>query len=151
VVNNSLDATFGALADPTRRAILARLALGEATVSELAGPFAMSLPAVLKHVGALEGAGLVVARKDGRVRRCQLEAKPLEVAAEWIADYRRFWEERFDALAEYLRRTRPADEEETWPHKDQDRRRRGPSGSGSRVPSRRRGSGSSGPSRTRRR
>jgi DNA-binding transcriptional ArsR family regulator len=151
VVNNSLDATFGALADPTRRGILARLSLGEATVTELAEPFDMSLPAVLKHVSALEGAGLVVARKDGRVRRCRLETKPLEGAAEWIARYGRFWEERFDAIATYLRQTRPADEEDTWRHRDQDRRRRGRIGSGSRASSKRRGTGSSGPSRTRRR
>jgi DNA-binding transcriptional ArsR family regulator len=154
VVNNSLDAIFGALADPTRRGILARLSLGEATVTELAEPFDMSLPAVLKHVGALEGAGLVVAHKDGRVRRCRLETKPLEAAAEWIARYGRFWEERFDAIADYLAQTRPAneaDEEETWRLKDQALRRRGPIGSGSRAPSKRRGTGSSGLSRTRKR
>jgi DNA-binding transcriptional ArsR family regulator len=145
MVNYSLDATFAALADPTRRAILARLSLGETSVSELAEPFAMSLPAVLKHVGALEGAGLLEARKDGRVRRCRLEAGPLLAASHWIAGYREFWEERFDALDRYLRET--GGQEETWRKLKPGRAVR----SGSRAPSRRRGKGSSAPSRKRRR
>ena len=86
----TLDATFAALADPTRRAILARLALGETSVGELATPFAMSLPAVSKHLGVLEGAGLLTRERDGRVRRCRLEPGPLHSAADWIAQYRRF-------------------------------------------------------------
>jgi DNA-binding transcriptional ArsR family regulator len=99
-----LSATFAALADPTRRAILARLAEGEASVGEIAEPFAMSLPAVSKHLGVLEGAGLIARRRDGRVRRCGVRAEPLRDAADWIGTYRRFWEGRFDALADYLER-----------------------------------------------
>src|SRR5262249_30287474 len=98
----ALDATFAALADPTRRAILARLARGQTSVSELAAPFAMSLPAVSKHLSVLEGAGLLTRERDGRVRRCRLEPRPLQSAADWIASYRRFWEQQFDALARYL-------------------------------------------------
>lgn len=99
---NSLDATFAALADPTRRAILARLARGEASVTELAEPFDMSLPAISKHLTVLERAGLLAREKEGRVRRCRLIAKPLRDAARWIAFYQQFWEEQFDALAGYL-------------------------------------------------
>ncbi len=106
----TLDATFGALADPTRRAILARLASGEATVSELAQPFEMSLPAVSKHLGVLEEAGLLMRAKDGRIRRCSLLAGPMREASDWISDYRRFWEDRFDALADYLKLDREVTE-----------------------------------------
>lgn len=102
---NSLDATFAALADPTRRAILARLAYGEASVTDLAEPFDMSLPAISKHLGVLERAGLLIRQKDGRVRRCRLIAEPLREAARWIAFYQQFWEEQFGALAEYLNET----------------------------------------------
>ena len=98
----SLDAIFSALADPTRREILKRLSQGEASVSELAEPFEMSLPAVSKHLGVLEGAGLVVREKEGRVRHCRLVAEPMQDALEWIARYGRFWEEQFDSLAQYL-------------------------------------------------
>ena len=98
-----LDATFGALADPTRRAILARLALGQTSVTELARPFSMSLPAVSKHLRVLEQAGLLAREKDGRVHRCQIEAAPMRAAADWIARYREFWDERLDALERYLR------------------------------------------------
>lgn len=93
-----LDATFAALADPTRRAILARLAQGEATVTELAAPFAMSQPAVSKHLLVLERAGLVSRRRDAQRRPCRLEAEPLKVATEWLADYRDYWEESFQRL-----------------------------------------------------
>ena len=99
---DGLDAVFSALGDPTRRAILARLALGETSVGELAAPHAMSLPAVSKHLRVLEAAGLVRREKQGRVIRCSLEAAPLEAAADWIAEYRRFWEAQLDALADYL-------------------------------------------------
>jgi DNA-binding transcriptional ArsR family regulator len=98
-----LDTTFAALADGTRRAILARLALGETSVTELARPFTMSLPAVSKHLSVLENAGLLTREKDGRVHRCQIEAAPMKAAAEWIARYRQFWEERLDALDRYLK------------------------------------------------
>jgi DNA-binding transcriptional ArsR family regulator len=105
MVNSSLDplsVTFAALADPTRRAILGRLAMGEATVGELASPFAMSLPAVSKHLTVLEGAGLIARERDGRMRRCTVRAEPLRAASEWIETYRQFWEGQFEALAAYL-------------------------------------------------
>jgi DNA-binding transcriptional ArsR family regulator len=100
-----LDATFAALSDATRRGILARLARGEASVSELAAPYQMSLPAVSKHLRVLEGARLIVRRKSGRVHRCGLAAQPMRSAAEWIAQYRRFWENQLDALSWYLEKT----------------------------------------------
>jgi len=98
----ALDATFGALADPVRRAVLARLAAGESSVSELAAPFRISLPGFSKHLQVLERAGLVSTAKDGRVRRCRLEAEAMQSAAEWIEHYRAFWEDQFDALAKHL-------------------------------------------------
>jgi len=97
-----LNTTFAALADPTRRAILARLASGEASVSELAAPFAMSLPAVSKHLKVLERAGLITRGRAAQWRPCRLEAAPLKDAAEWLEEYRRFWEESFDRLEDYL-------------------------------------------------
>ena len=97
-----LDATFGALADPTRRAILTRLARGQAMVTELAEPFSMSLPAISKHLRVLESAGLLQREIDGRVHRCRLAAAPMKNAATWIAQYRAFWETQFDALEKYL-------------------------------------------------
>src|SRR5438034_5500636 len=103
----ALDATFAALADPTRRAILARLAAGEASVTELAAPFAMSQPAISKHLKVLERAGLVSRGRDAQRRPCRLEAVPLMAATAWLADYRRFWEESFerlDALLDELKR-----------------------------------------------
>jgi DNA-binding transcriptional ArsR family regulator len=103
-----LDATFGALADPTRRAILARLALGEATVTELAAPFDVSLPAVSKHLRVLESAGLLRREIDGRIHRCRLASQPMKDAAAWIESYRSFWEAQFDALAKYLESTHPS-------------------------------------------
>ncbi|HNC80121.1 MAG TPA: metalloregulator ArsR/SmtB family transcription factor, partial [Rhodocyclaceae bacterium] len=100
---DALSATFAALADPTRRAILARLATGEATVSELAEPFAMSLPAVTKHLKVLQRAGLVSQGRRAQWRPCRLEARPLQDAADWVGQYRRFWDERLDRLEDYLR------------------------------------------------
>jgi DNA-binding transcriptional ArsR family regulator len=100
-----LDATFGALSDPTRRAILARLAQGETTVKALAAPFSMSLPAVSKHLRVLESAGLLRREIDGRVHRCRLAARPMKNASAWIERYRAFWETQFDALAKYLEKT----------------------------------------------
>ena len=93
-----LSTTFAALADPTRRAILARLALGEASVSELAEPFDMSLPAVSKHLKVLEHAGLITRGREAQWRPCRLEAGPLKNAADWLEHYRRFWERSFDRL-----------------------------------------------------
>lgn len=98
-----LNETFAALADPTRRAILARLASGETTVTELAKPFAVSLPAISKHLKVLERAGLVVRSRAGQWRPCRLQPAPLEDAADWLEDYRQFWEGSFDRLADHLR------------------------------------------------
>jgi DNA-binding transcriptional ArsR family regulator len=99
-----LSATFGALADPTRRAILARLATGETGVTELAAPFAISLPAVSKHLKVLERAGLIARGRAAQRRPCRLEAARLKEVAEWIERYRKFWEQSFDRLDEYLRK-----------------------------------------------
>jgi DNA-binding transcriptional ArsR family regulator len=103
MATDQLSTTFAALADPTRRAILARLAAGEAPVTELARPFAMSLPAISKHLKVLERAGLIARGREAQWRPCRLDAGPLEGAAEWLEHYRRFWEQSFDRLDEYLR------------------------------------------------
>lgn len=97
-----LSTTFSALADPTRRAILARLASGEASVTELAEPFEMSLPAISKHLKVLERAGLIARGREAQWRPCRLEAGPLKEVAEWTDHYRRFWEQSFDRLDSYL-------------------------------------------------
>lgn len=97
-----LSATFAALADPTRRAILAHLAKGEASVTELAKPFEMSLPAISKHLKVLERAGLIVRGREAQWRPCQLNAKPLKDVEDWLEQYRQFWEESFDRLDDYL-------------------------------------------------
>ena len=97
-----LSTTYAALADPTRRAILARLATGEATVGELAEPFAMSLPAVSKHLKVLERAGLIARRRKAQWRPCRIEARPLKDAAQWLEHYRHFWDDSFDRLDVYL-------------------------------------------------
>ena len=97
-----LDATFAALADPTRRAILARLALGEVSVTELAEPFAMCQPAISKHLMVLDMGGLVSRGRDAQKRPCRLEAKPLGQATEWLESYRKYWEARFERLDELL-------------------------------------------------
>ena len=98
-----LSAIFSALADPTRRAILARLASGEASVTELAEPFEMSLPAVTKHLKVLEHAGLIARGRKAQWRPCRLKAAPLKDVADWIGQYRRFWEQSFDRLDAYLK------------------------------------------------
>jgi DNA-binding transcriptional ArsR family regulator len=97
-----LDLTFSALADPTRRAILARLAEGDATVGELAEPFDMSRPAISKHLRVLEHAGLVQRTRDGRLSRCGLDAQPMQDAARWVERYRTFWEGQLDSLSRFL-------------------------------------------------
>ena len=97
-----LDTTFAALADPTRRAILTRLALGEASVTALAAPFAISLPAISKHLKVLERAGLIGRGRDAQWRPCRLEPAPLKDAAQWLEQYRGFWQESLDRLAVYL-------------------------------------------------
>lgn len=103
-----LSATFAALADPTRRAILARLALGETTVNELAAPFAMSLPAVSKHLKVLEHAGLITRGRTAQWRPCRIEAQALKPVDDWLGDYRRLWEERLDRLDAYLQTLKAA-------------------------------------------
>ncbi len=100
-----LTATFSALADPTRRAIVERLARGPVSVGELARPFEISLPAVSRHLKVLESAGLIVRERDAQWRRCRLETGPLREAGDWVGQTRRFWEESFDALARYLEKT----------------------------------------------
>ena len=102
VAPERLDATFAALADPTRRAILARLASGDASVMELNKPFAMTQPAISKHLKVLERAGLISRTREAQRRPCRLQAKPLAEATEWLAEYRRFWEGSFDRLDDLL-------------------------------------------------
>jgi DNA-binding transcriptional ArsR family regulator len=129
----TLDSTFGALADPTRRAILVSLMLGEASMSDLAGPHRMSLPAVMKHVRVLQQAGLVSQKKIGRTRFCQLAPAPLKQAEDWIAQYRRFWEGAFDSLERFLSQDPPPEKEiekeklkekQSWPHRNRSRKTR---------------------------
>jgi DNA-binding transcriptional ArsR family regulator len=107
-----LSATFAALADPTRRAILARLASGECSVTELAEPFEMSMPAVSKHLRVLEQAGLISKRRDAQKRPCRIEAAPLKDVAEWAERYRQLWEERLDRLDAYLQTLQKASQRE---------------------------------------
>jgi DNA-binding transcriptional ArsR family regulator len=113
-MNDRLSETFGALADPTRRAILARLSSGEASVTELAEPFAMSMPAISKHLKVLERAGLVVRGREAQWRPCRLQAAPLQDVAGWVEHYRRFWEESFDRLDDYLKELKKQD----WKNKE---------------------------------
>ena len=108
MMQDQLSSTFAALADPTRRAILAQLALGDTSVTELARPFEMSMPAVSKHLKVLERAGLIVRSRDAQWRPCRLEAGPLKDAASWIDDYRRFWEQSLDRLDDYLKKIKTA-------------------------------------------
>jgi DNA-binding transcriptional ArsR family regulator len=121
---DALSATFSALADPTRRAILARLALGEATVNELAAPFAISLPAVSRHLKVLEKARLITREREAQWRRCRLAPEPLTEAAEWMERTRAFWEARFDALDKLLaREPAPTQEKRHGPSRRRTRRR----------------------------
>jgi DNA-binding transcriptional ArsR family regulator len=106
-----LNATFAALADPTRRAILSRLLSGEATVGELAKPFDMSLPAVSKHLRVLERAGLIAQRRDAQWRHCRIEGGPLKEVADWAERYRQVWEGRLDRLDQYLQHVKAEEEE----------------------------------------
>ncbi len=107
--DDELSRTFAALADPTRRAMLARLAEGEATVTELAEPFAMSMPAISKHLKVLERAGLITRGRDAQWRPCRLDAAPLGQATDWLDRYRKFWDTRFDRLDEHLKRLQKKD------------------------------------------
>lgn len=106
--SDQLDAAFSALSHPTRRAILARLAKGEATVNTLAEPFEMSLPAISKHIRVLEQAGLIKRGRDAQFRPCTLDTQPLEAIADWTAQYRHIWEARFDAMDEILNKMKDA-------------------------------------------
>jgi DNA-binding transcriptional ArsR family regulator len=103
MATDRLSSTFAALADPTRRAILARLALGESSVLKLAEPFDMSLPAISKHLKVLERAGLITRSRDAQMRPCRIEARALKEADDWLEEYRRLWEERLDRLDGYLK------------------------------------------------
>jgi DNA-binding transcriptional ArsR family regulator len=107
-VPDTLSSTFSALADPTRRAILARLSQGEASVGDLAEPFAMSLPAVSKHLKVLERAGLITRGREAQWRPCRLKADPMKDAVLWLEQYQRFWDERLDRLEGYLQRIQKA-------------------------------------------
>jgi len=108
-MTDRLSDTFSALADPTRRAILARLALGETSVTELAAPFEMSMPAVSKHLKVLERAGLITRGREAQWRPCRIEVEALRPVDEWLESYRRLWEERFDRLEDYLRELQAKD------------------------------------------
>ncbi|MGH7819030.1 MAG: ArsR/SmtB family transcription factor [Candidatus Binatia bacterium] len=143
----SLDATFAALSDPTRRAILARLAGGESSVGELAAPFPMSLPAISKHLRVLERAGLVAREKQGRLQRCRLVPQPMVEAAGWIERYRRHWEQSLDALERYLIETEKEDSRWRPPPEAPGPTRR--SSSAARSRRRRKGSSARSPSRKR--
>ena len=111
LLDDQLDATFAALADPTRRAILAHLATGEASVMELAKPFAMSQPAISRHLKVLERAGLISRGRVAQSRPCRLEAAPLREAADWVESYRRFWEGSLDRLEDYLQELQREEDE----------------------------------------
>jgi len=121
LASDRLSATFQALADPTRRAILARLSQGEASVTELAAPFSMSMPAISKHLKVLERASLISRGKEAQWRPCKLEAAPLEAASNWVEEYRAIWEARFDRLDAYLQEVQaqqqPAPAAKTGPSK----------------------------------
>ena len=125
VTAERLDSTFAALADPTRRAILARLSSGEASVTELAAPFEMTLPAVSKHLKVLERAGLIARSRDAQWRPCRLKADPLREVSDWVGRYRQFWDESFDRLDDYLRelqakdRDTKADASDSSPKRDE--------------------------------
>ncbi|HXU18252.1 MAG TPA: metalloregulator ArsR/SmtB family transcription factor [Terriglobales bacterium] len=124
-MNDQLSSTFAALADPTRRAILARLSLGETSVTELSQPFEMSMPAVSKHLKVLERAGLISRGREAQWRPCRLDAGPLKDAASWIEEYRRFWSAHVDALERHLDRmhpSKPANKKEKQPATEPQRR-----------------------------
>ena len=122
-MTDQLSLTFAALADPTRRAILARLADGEASVTQLAEPFDMSMPAISKHLKVLENAGLIARGRDAQYRPCALDAAPLREVADWVAHYRQFWEESFDRLGAYLRQLQ-SKEKKTHARKPRKRNRK---------------------------
>ena len=118
--SRQLDATFSALADPTRRAILARLSRGEATVNELAAPFEISLPAISRHLKVLEGAGLISRSRTAQWRPCRLEAEALHALDGWLEPYRRFWDQSFDRMDAYLAELKAGETKDTEPREDDD-------------------------------
>ena len=115
---DQLTDTFQALADPTRRALLARLTKGEASVQELAKPFKMSLPAVSKHLKVLEKSGLIIRRSEAQKRLCQLQTKPIQDAVEWLEHHRKLWEDRLDRLDDYLKELQQKEKEKRHGHHD---------------------------------
>jgi DNA-binding transcriptional ArsR family regulator len=123
-MQDHLSTTFAALADPTRRAILARLASGEASVNEIAEPFKMTLPAVSKHLKVLEKSGLIARSREAQYRPCRLEATPLKEVSDWVDHYRRFWEESFDRLDEYLKELQMKEKENESSRKQRNRKKR---------------------------
>ena len=122
-MSDRLSTTFQALADPTRRAILARLALGETSVTELSEPFAMSMPAVSKHLKVLERAGLISRGREAQWRPCRIEPQALKNVDEWLEHYRRFWEANFDRLEEYLKELQAKDAEKPKPKSKRKRKK----------------------------
>ncbi len=124
MTSDPLSMTFAALADPTRRAILARLASGHASVTALAEPFDMSMPAISKHLKVLERAGLIVRTREAQSRPCELQAEPLKTAAQWIDEYRELWEQRLDRLDAYLREVTAQEKEKEKKEKKDGRNRR---------------------------
>jgi DNA-binding transcriptional ArsR family regulator len=123
MATDKLSATFFALADPTRRAILARLSSGEASVTELAEPFDMSMPAISKHLKVLETAGLIARSRDAQWRPCHLEAGPLKEVASWVDHYRKHWEESFDKLDAYLKQLQSKEKKHVRKHRKGNSRR----------------------------
>jgi DNA-binding transcriptional ArsR family regulator len=121
MTSDHLSSTFAALADPTRRAILARLTAGEASVTQLAEPFEMSMPAVSKHLKVLERAGLIARGREAQWRPCRLEAGRLKEVADWVAHYQRFWSQSFDRLDAYLREVKHAQKKEKKHVREQDK------------------------------
>lgn len=119
---DTLSTTFFALADPTRRAILARLTLGETSVTELAAPFAMSMPAISKHLKVLEQAGLIHRGREAQWRPCRIDAAPLKNVADWVEPYRRFWDESFDRLDTYLEQIKKQEKSHGRKHKKRKRK-----------------------------
>jgi DNA-binding transcriptional ArsR family regulator len=122
--DDQLSATFAALADPTRRAILARLLAGECSVGELAQPFTMSMPAVSKHLRVLERAGLVAQRRDAQWRRCHINAAPLKQVSDWTERYRQLWEQRLDRLGDYVQQLNVKQKKEKTHDRKQHRKQR---------------------------
>jgi DNA-binding transcriptional ArsR family regulator len=125
VGTDQLSSTFAALADPTRRAILARLSMGEASVTELAEPFEMSLPAVSKHLKVLERAGLITRSRDAQWRPCRISAEPLKDVASWVEEYRAVWEQRLNRLDHYLREVTAKESKATEPRDTENSNDRG--------------------------